>query len=59
MFKGRAVGLDPFQKNRRDREVDARRVEPAPREHMVQQPTMDASIAVLERVDEHEAEGEA
>ena len=44
MFGRYTIGLDPFKKYRGDRKVDARRVEPAPSEDVVQYPSVDAPI---------------
>jgi len=44
MLKRCTVSLNPFEKHRGDREVDTNRVESAPRENVMQQPAMHASL---------------
>ena len=58
VFKHFTVPFDALQEHRRDREGDPRRIEPAAGQHVVDEPAVYPAVAVLERMNEDEPEGD-
>src|SRR4029078_3527652 len=56
MLKDRLVPLDMLEEDGRDGKCDARGIEPAAPEHVVDKPPVNSAVAVFKRVNEHKAE---